>query len=321
MNKLIDSFGRHIEYVRLSLTEACNFACPYCRPNLDMSGLNHVLTVEEWLPILQAFHELGIRAIRLTGGEPLLYPYLEELLQEITKRQWFEDISLTTNGSLLVSKVDMLKRAGAQRLNVSLDALSEEQFLVATGGYGHWQDVKEGIFAAHEAGLGPIKVNTVLSRQYTEEEVRQFLHYMKEWPVVWRFIEYMPFQGDAFRGPSFEEWKSLLEKVAGKNLLSVLYKEGFGPATYYSFEGEKEKIGFIFSMTYSYCDSCNRLRVTSEGNLRLCLLRKEEVSLRFAMDNGVERVKEEILRAVAYKKEEHEGFDSTPEKEMFRIGG
>ncbi len=321
MNKLIDSFGRHIEYVRLSLTEACNFACPYCRPNLDMSGLHRVLTVEEWLPILEAFHELGIRAIRLTGGEPLLYPYLEELIQEMTKQNWFEDISLTTNGSLLAQHATMLKRAGLKRVNVSLDALSEENFLVATGGYGHWRDVKEGIFAAHEAGLGPIKVNTVLSRLYTDEEVSQFLRYMKEWPVVWRFIEYMPFQGDSFRGPNFEEWKALLEKVAGKRLLPVSYTEGFGPASYYSFEGEKENIGFIFSMTHSYCNSCNRLRLTSEGNLRLCLLRKEEVPLRFDTDNTKERVKEEILRAVANKQEEHEGFDSTPEKEMFRIGG
>ncbi len=321
MTKLIDRFGRHIEYVRLSLTEACNFACPYCRPQVDLSGLTKGLAVKEWMPILEAFHELGIRAVRLTGGEPLLYPHLEELLQEMTKKRWFEDISLTTNGSLLAEKAEMLKRAGAHRVNVSLDALTEESFRVATGGYGNLEEVKEGIFAAHEAGLGPIKVNTVLSRSYAEEEVASFLALMEEWPVIWRFIEYMPFQGKDFRGPTFSEWKGLLEKVAGKELQSVSFTEGFGPASYYAFEGGK-KIGFIFPMTHSYCDSCNRLRVTSDGRLRLCLLRKEEVPLwEGAGDTTVERVKEKLIQAVATKEEEHEGYDSSPEKEMFRIGG
>lgn len=319
-----DSWGRTIEYVRLSLTDACNFCCPYCRPHeITPQSQHNLLSPDEWMTILEAFHLLGVKAVRLTGGEPLLYPHIEELVERIHRSQWFEDISMTTNGSYLAQRAHTLRELGLQRVNISLDSLDGDAFSQCVGKENQLDKVLDGIHAAIDAEFSSVKINTVLSRTWSDEEVASLLHYIEAWPVIWRFIEYMPFQGDAFKGPSFDEWKAQLERVTGGILKPVSDIHGFGPATYYALPSGKA-IGFIFSMSHNYCDTCNRLRLTADGHMRLCLLRDDESSLINLVRNGMstEQLAHHIEWALQGKQEKHDGLTmDTPERPMWRIGG
>lgn len=319
-----DAWGRTIEYVRLSLTDACNFCCPYCRPaEITPQSQTQLLSVDEWMTILEAFHRIGVKAVRLTGGEPLLYPHIEELLERIKATGWFEDISMTTNGSLLSSRAQRLKKLGLNRVNISLDSLESEAFATCVGKAGQLDSVLEGIRSAINANFKSVKINTVLSRHWSDDEVASLLQYVEKWPVVWRFIEYMPFQGDAFHGPTFDEWKAQLERVSGGPLTEVHSIYGFGPATYLALPSGKA-VGFIFSMSHSYCDTCNRVRLTSDGQMRLCLLRDDEADLVSLVRNGAtaEDLAEHIERALQRKQERHDGIGmEQPERPMWRIGG
>lgn len=318
-----DSMGRKIEYVRVSLTEACNFACPYCRPKVVNSDYEKdILSVDRWMKILRAFSYLGIRAVRLTGGEPLLYPYLKELLAAIKQEQLFEDISLTTNGSLLAPQAKLLKMAGLDRVNISLDGLTDEIFREKTGGMGVLQHTLDAVQAAHDAGLEPIKINTVLSAPLSRAEIDTFLRIIQQWPVVWRFIEYMPFLGEQFKAPSYSEWKSTLEEAAGGPLVETSVSKGFGPAKYFALPNGGT-VGFIFPLTKPYCDSCNRLRLSSQGNIRLCLLRPDEIPL---ATEKVESLSTQelalyIQASLQQRQAHHDGVLSKPGKEMWKIGG
>lgn len=325
-----DSWQRTIEYVRVSLTEACNFCCPYCRPEaITPDSQTNLLTPDEWLVILEAFHKLGIRALRLTGGEPLLYPQLDRLLKELQQRAWFEDISMTTNGSLLADRAERLHRLGLQRVNISLDAVDEATFDERTGRTGQLQSVIDGIEASLAAGFKTVKINTVLMETLSDDMVRSLLAYMDKWPVIWRFIEYMPFQGQKFRGPTFEMWHQQLERLCGGRLLPVgsatntKAVTGFGPATYYRLP-QGHLVGFIFPMSHSYCESCNRVRLTSDGRLRLCLLRDEEADLVGLVRQGktAKELAQHIANILQLRKEQHEGTDmDVPQRAMWRIGG
>ena len=319
-----DSWGRTIEYVRLSLTEACNFCCPYCRPaEITPHSQINLLSPDEWMVVLGAFHKMGVRALRLTGGEPLLYPHFEELLVKVKATNWFEDISMTTNGSLLASRAKELRQLGLNRVNISLDSLEEQTFAECVGKSGQLDTVLSGIRASIEAKFRSVKINTVLSRGWSDAEVASLLKYVGSWPVIWRFIEYMPFQGDAFHGPTFDEWKAQLERVSGGVLEEVHSVYGFGPASYYRLPSGVV-IGFIFSMSHNYCDSCNRVRLTSDGRLRLCLLRDDESDLVSLVRQGYtsEQLLEHIEQALQRKQERHDGISmDTPERPMWRIGG
>ena len=311
-----DAWGRTIEYVRLSLTDACNFCCPYCRPaEITPQSQHQLLSVDEWMTILGAFHQVGVKAVRLTGGEPLLYPHIEELLARIKQTGWFEDISMTTNGSLLAPRAAKLKELGLNRVNISLDSLDSDAFALCVGKANQLDSVLNGIQSAIDAGFSSVKINTVLSRHWTDDEVHDLLTYVETWPVIWRFIEYMPFQGDAFHGPTFDEWKAQLERVSDGILTENYDVYGFGPATYYNLPSGKE-IGFIFSMSHSYCDTCNRVRLTSDGQMRLCLLRDDEADLVSLVRRGLSE------RALQRKQERHDGVTmDQPERPMWRIGG
>ena len=319
-----DAWGRTIEYVRLSLTDACNFCCPYCRPaEITPQSQHQLLSVDEWMTILGAFHQLGVKAVRLTGGEPLLYPHIEELLARIKQTGWFEDISMTTNGSLLAPRAAKLKELGLNRVNISLDSLDSDAFALCVGKANQLDSVLNGIQSAIDAGFTSVKINTVLSRHWTDDEVHDLLTYVETWPVIWRFIEYMPFQGDAFHGPTFDEWKSQLERVSGGILTENHDVYGFGPATYYNLPSGKE-IGFIFSMSHSYCDTCNRVRLTSDGQMRLCLLRDDEADLVSLVRRGLSETElaSHIEWALQRKQERHDGVTmDQPERPMWRIGG
>lgn len=319
-----DSWNRTIEYVRVSLTEACNFCCPYCRPEIITAhSQTNLLSPAEWLIILEAFYKLGIKAVRLTGGEPLLYPGLEELLKGLQERQWFSDISMTTNGSLLKDRAKTLHDLGLQRLNISFDAVDEETFNYRTGRVGQLQPVIEGIETAIATGYEVVKINTVLMDAMADDVVCQLLDYMEKWPVVWRFIEYMPFQGATFRGPTFDEWKGQLERITDGVLVPKSEVKGFGPATYYTLPNGRT-VGFIFPMSHTYCDSCNRVRLTSDGKLRLCLLRDDEADLVGLVRAGAssDELALHIADILQLRQEKHDGIDmETPKRAMWRIGG
>lgn len=320
-----DSWGRTIEYVRLSLTEACNFCCPYCRPEeITPESQTNLVNVAEWLEILRAFHLLGVRAVRLTGGEPLVYPHIIELIKQIKATDWFEDIAMTTNGSFLEAHAKALKKVGLDRLNISLDTVDPDMFDVRTGRKGYLDTVIKGIETVLALNFKEIKINTVLMEPLTDAEVHTLLAYMEKWPVIWRFIEYMPFQGDMYKSPTFEEWKKQLERVSGGNLIPLSNAtDGFGPATYYALPNGR-KVGFIFPLSHSYCDSCNRVRLTSDGKIRLCLLRDEEADIVEQVRNGItgEALATYIAGLLQLRKEEHDGADmATPTRAMWRIGG
>ena len=275
------------------------------------------------MTILGAFHQVGVKAVRLTGGEPLLYPHIEELLARIKQTGWFEDISMTTNGSLLAPRAEKLKELGLNRVNISLDSLDSDAFALCVGKADQLDSVLSGIQSAIDAGFTSVKINTVLSRHWTDDEVRALLTYVETWPVIWRFIEYMPFQGDAFHGPTFDEWKAQVERVSGGILTENHGVYGFGPATYYNLPSGKE-IGFIFSMSHSYCDTCNRVRLTSDGQMRLCLLRDDEADLVSLVRRGLSETElaSHIEWALQRKQERHDGVTmDQPERPMWRIGG
>ncbi len=318
-----DSQGRVIEYARISLTEACNFCCAYCRPQEITEAMAPVLPPSFWLPLLEALHLGGIKALRLTGGEPLLYPHLYDLLESIQARQLFSDISMTTNGSLLTAHAERLYATGVQRLNISLDSVEEDGFAKAVGRNGQLEGVLRGIEAAKAVGFENIKINTVVQAPFSDKEVETLLQYGKDWNVVWRFIEYMPFQGKQNHVPTFGEWKTQIERIVGAELRPVTERLGFGPAQYFTLPNG-QRIGFIFPLSNQYCSSCNRIRFTADGSLRLCLLRDEDIDLRQLIQKG--GTPHEILHcieeALQGRYASHDGNSiEKVERPMWRIGG
>lgn len=318
-----DSQGRVIEYARISLTEACNFCCTYCRPHEITEAMAPVLPASFWMSVLEALWLGGVKAVRFTGGEPLLYPHLYELLEAVQKKEWFSDISMTTNGSLLSQQAEKLYAAGVRRLNISLDSVEEEGFAQAVGRSGQLERVLQGIEAAKTAGFKNIKINTVVQKPMSDEEVRVLLHYGDTWNVVWRFIEYMPFQGKQSHVPTFQEWKAQLERIVGAPLELVTDRLGFGPAQYFRLPSGQQ-IGFIFPLSNQYCSSCNRIRFTADGYLRLCLLRDEDLELKRMVQRGAdaETIMHCIEEALQGRYASHDGEAiEKVERPMWRIGG
>ncbi len=209
------------------------------------------------------------------------------------------------------------------RVNISLDSLDPVLFAQAVGKEGQMEAVLDGIETAMGTGFKSVKINTVLVRSWSDQEVASLLAYIEKWTVIWRFIEYMPFQGDTFKGPSFEEWMNQLARVVGGPLEAVHGVGGFGPASYYRLPSGKI-IGCIFSMSHSYCDTCNRLRLTSDGKMRLCLLQDGEVDLinRVRRGDSIEALMAFIEDSLGAKKESHQGPSmDQPQRPMWKIGG
>jgi len=326
MTGLFDSWQRQINYLRVSVTDHCNLNCVYCAAG-SVSHLrrNEVLTCEEIRRVVEVAASLGINKVRLTGGEPLLRSNLIELIQVISRIEGIDDISLTSNGLLLGKYAAELKKAGLKRVNVSLDTLKKEKFKRITGldGLG---DVLSGIEAAHSAGLEPVKINMVVLRDVNDDEVIDFARMTVDrgWHV--RFIEFMPIGAPGTAGFITVSTQEIRERIDSLGVLQPdTGKTGNGPARYYRLPGAKGTIGFISPMTEHFCDTCNRLRLTSDGQLRPCLLDDDEVNLKELLRNGAgtEELKRLIQQAVDVKRERHhlsEGI--APEKRsMTQIGG
>lgn len=328
METIQDRYSRVIDYMRISVTDRCNLRCTYCMPAEGIQPLAHkdILRYEEIIRIVAVAAKLGVKKIRITGGEPLIRKNLSFLIASIHDIEGIEDISLTTNGSLLRKHARELAAAGLNRINVSLDSLNPDRYREITRG-GDIDVVFEGIYEAQEAGLSPIKLNMVPVRGCNDDEIEAFAQLTMKTPYHVRFIEFMPMGGSELWGRdkyiSTEEIRKRVEAVAP---LSPVKLRRSGPARYYRFENAPGVIGFISPITHHFCNSCNRLRLTSEGKLRPCLFSETEIDLKSAIRAGAsdEEIERLLRLSVEIKPKGHEinhekSFDHL--KPMSRIGG
>lgn len=281
---LTDSFGRIHDYIRISVTDRCNLRCVYCMPEEGMEFQPHdeIMSYEEIAAILKVLAPMSVSKVRLTGGEPLVRKDIESLVAMISAIDGIKDISLTTNGLLLPSKARLLKEAGLTRINISLDSLHKERYASITRG-GNVQKVLEGIEAAYEAGLDPIKLNMVLMKGFNEDEIQDFIALTIERPLHVRFIEYMPI------GQASDEWRKTyiplsyvtdICREAGWSIQDVQGPSGNGPSRNMKVEGAAGTFGLIHPVSDHFCDSCNRLRLTADGHIKACLYWSDEFNVR-----------------------------------------
>lgn len=294
----LDSFRRRISYLRVSLTDRCNFRCVYCMPQhgAHFAPRDELLTDDELLRVVRSCAAVGFEKIRLTGGEPTLRRNLVELVRGIAATPGIREVSMTTNALRLAEIAEQLKAAGLQRVNISIDSLNADRFRAITRG-GDIERVWAGILAAQRAGLGPIKLNAVVVRGLNDDEVVELARLAVERPWQVRFIEMMPLAGVGELAkesvvPS-SEIVARLEAVWGP--LEFVGWAGSDPARTYRVPGGQGTIGFISSVSEPFCATCNRMRLTADGKLHLCLLRDNELDLRGALRGGADDAELEAL--------------------------
>ncbi|MGC5324204.1 GTP 3',8-cyclase MoaA [Brevibacillus sp. SYSU BS000544] len=329
--KLVDSFGRVHDYLRISITDRCNLRCMYCMPPKGTSFLpdQSLLTNEEIVKVVRVMAKMGISRVRLTGGEPLLRPDVESLVASLASIPTIRDISMTSNGLLLAKKAQKLKEAGLKRVNISLDSLKPERYSMITRG-GDIQRVLNSIDECQRIGISPIKVNVVLIDGVNHDEIADFLRLSITLPIHVRFIEYMPIG-------SLKPWKNgflPLDQVIQTchmhdwNARPVQAENANGPARYYKIDGAKGQFGLIHAVSNHFCHSCNRLRLTSDGYLKGCLFWNDESYIRKWIDSETDMI-EMIHRVLNQKPESHEMSkaymltheDSMTVRSMSQIGG
>lgn len=300
-----DKWLRDIEYLRVSVTDRCNLRCFYCMPDEGVSKLSHdeILSFEECYKVIKAAVELGIKKVRITGGEPLVRLGIVDFISKIAKLPGLEDIAMTTNGMLLEKYAEDLKKAGLKRLNISLDTLKEEKFYQITR-KGDLNQVLRGIELAEKVGLFPIKINTVIMKGINDDEIQDFINFIMEKPYEVRFIELMP-MGEAqdIEKERFISNKEVMATIPG--LIPMIKSDELGPANYYQLLGAKGKVGFISPMSNHFCKSCNRIRLTADGKLRPCLHSNFEIDIKEAIRNHNKDIKELIRDAILAKPERH----------------
>ena len=326
-----DQFGREIDYLRISLTDHCNLRCVYCMPlrGLTFTPSEELLTPEELEAVARAAASIGFRKIRLTGGEPTLRDDLVDIVERIAGVDGIRDVALTTNGILLPHLARPLKEAGLTRINVHVDTLNPER-LRRVMRFGRLEEIWAGIEAAEAAGLSPIKLNSVVVREYNEHDVAELaeLTLTRDWHV--RFIELMPLGGGECARLSLSQYvpnpetRRRIEDAFGR-LHEVPNHNASDESRNYRFENAPGVVGFISPVSEPYCGSCNRMRLTSEGRFHFCLLHDDELDVKAALRNGGgEGAVAEILRqAVAMKPTGHqlEKGVSSERRAMFQIGG
>ena len=314
-----DRFGRTITYLRLSLTERCTLKCAYCRAGEGICPKKGELSQDEFLRIVRAFAAVGVKKVRLTGGEPMLRRDLIPIISGIRGIDGIDEITMTTNGQHLAGQCRALREAGLDRLNISVDSLKPERYTAITGG-GSLSLVLAGIEEAFAAGFPSVKLNVVLLRGQNDDETADFIALTKDRPLSVRFIEYMPL-GETDQASLRVTGAELLQKHP--ELVPVEPAYLGQPARDYQMPGYVGRVGLIDPMSHRFCADCNRVRVMSDGMIRPCLGSNEEFSLKEALeqtdDNALHAV---IARAIVLKPETHcfdEGFSA--EKTMRHIGG
>lgn len=323
---MLDRYGRVINYLRISVTDRCNLRCCYCMPEgVQDVGMKNILTFEEIWEIVRTGVSLGITHIRITGGEPLVRKGCVNLIRGIREIPGVETITMTTNGVLLGNYAKQLKEAGVDGVNISLDTLDPEEFFKITG-KRELQEVLAGIRAAKTAGL-PVKLNAVNRK---ELDPIPLVRYAQEENLPIRFIEMMPVgYGKKYVGRSNEELRETLEAVCGNAECMTnreeLSRMGSGPAVYYQFSDLKVPVGFISAIHGKFCDTCNRVRLTAEGYLKLCLCYDEGEDLRRVLHEGEKENLRTIMEQTIFRKPAAHCFEHPAEMtethEMVRIGG
>ena len=323
---MLDRYGRVINYLRISVTDRCNLRCCYCMPEgVQDVGMKNILTFEEIWEIVRTGVSLGITHIRITGGEPLVRKGCVDLIRGIREIPGVETITMTTNGVLLGNYGRQLKEAGVDGVNISLDTLDPEEFYKITG-KRELQEVLVGIRAAKTAGL-PVKLNAVNRK---ELDPIPLVRYAQEENLPLRFIEMMPVgYGKKYVGRSNEELRETLEAVCGNAECMTnreeLSRMGSGPAVYYQFSDLKVLVGFISAIHGKFCDTCNRVRLTAEGYLKLCLCYDEGEDLRRVLREGEKENLRTIMEQTIFRKPAAHCFEHPDEMtethEMVKIGG
>jgi GTP 3',8-cyclase len=326
---LIDGFNRPITYLRISVTDKCNLRCIYCMPEAGLPWLrrDEILSFEEIARIVRAAAAAGVRAIRLTGGEPLARRDLHRLVAAIAAVPGIEDIALSTNGLLLEEQLPSLITAGLRRVNVSLDTLREDRFEAIARRPG-LPSVLRAIDAAIAAGLAPVKVNCVVMRGKNDDELTAFAELTRARPIYVRFIEVMPvIENRTLQRDAYVSSDEILESVCAiGELRAVAGPSGNGPARYFALPGAAGAIGVISPLSHDYCERCNRVRLTADGRLRLCLFGDQALDLRTPLRGGatVDELATLLRGAMLIKPERHHlrlGDSASRMRAFSEIGG
>lgn len=325
---LVDRFGRVHDDLRLSVTDRCNLRCVYCMPNEGMTFLPRaeILSFEEIVRIARVARDLGVRSVRLTGGEPLVRRGVADLVGRVAALG-FDDVALTTNGILLAPMATELAAAGLRRVNVSCDSLRPERF-AAIRRRGELDIVLDAMAAAEAAGLEPLKVNVVLLRGRNEDEILDFAAFARETGRIVRFIEYMPLDAEgAWDRGKLVPGREVLERIAAVFPLEAVHRPGDpAPADRYRFADGKGEIGVISTVTEPFCGTCNRLRLTADGAIRNCLFSDAEHQVRDLMRaGGSDEEIADLLRRAVWGKLPGHGINEPgflrPRRSMSMIGG
>jgi GTP 3',8-cyclase len=309
MDSLVDSYGRKIEYLRISVTDRCNFRCLYCMPLAGLQWLpkEEILSYEEIASVVRQLAPLGLRRIRITGGEPTIRPQLERLIAMVREIPEIEDIALSTNGLRLAELAPTLKCAGLDRVNMSADSLRRERIREIARRNVDFDPIAAAT-AAEDAGLSPVKINVVVMRGINDDEIADFARLTLDHPWHVRFIELMPV--GEMRDVTWDHVVPMDEVLCRLKEISGVHPcaspaRGNGPARYYRLDGALGTIGLITPLSHTYCASCNRVRLTADGRLRTCLFGEHEVNLRQPLRDGLPL--EPFFRtALAGKPKEHE---------------
>ena len=319
MQKLIDQFGRKIDYLRISITDRCNLRCRYCMPAEGVKNKKHseILTYEEIIKIVKIGIKMGIKKVRLTGGEPLVRENVEFLVSKLSSLG-LEDLSMTSNAVLLSSKAESLKKAGLDRINISLDTLDREKFKKITR-RDFLPQVLAGIEAAAAAELKPVKINMVVMKGINDDELLDFVDLSIKKELQLRFIEYMPLGGEA-EAAKFISSREIKALIAEKYKLYPAFTKGNGPAEYFKIKGAAGTIGFISALSEHFCSSCNRLRLTADAKFKPCLAGEQEIKIKGMSSSKIESA---FLKAIELKPACHQ-LDFKKQnylRNMSQIGG
>jgi GTP 3',8-cyclase len=313
-NQLIDRYGRKIDYIRLSVTDRCDLRCQYCMSeHMEFVPRNQLLTLEEIHYIAQAYVQLGVKKIRITGGEPLVRNNIISLFQKLGQLEDLEDLTMTTNGSQLGRFAEDLKQAGVTRINVSLDTLKPDLFHEITR-VGKIEKTLQGIQSAIDCDFRKIKINSVILKDRNHHEVKDLLNFAIERKIDISFIENMPLgiTGEHSHSGTYYSSDEIIDDLSDEFSLIPTTERTAGPARYYRLQGNDDtRVGFISPHSHNFCDSCNRVRLTAEGLLLLCLGQEHSMDLKQiirAHPGDQEVLKDAIIRSLDIKPKGHD-FD------------
>ena len=286
LNEVQDSIGRRLKYLRISVTDRCNFRCKYCMPNNDFKMLecDDILRYEDLIFATEVFSSLGVNRVRITGGEPLVRKNIVDFLGSITKVNGIKEVMVTTNGTLLKKLGHELYDAGIRRLNISLDSLKGDRNKFITG-FDRTEDILDGIKLVQSLGMKPIKVNTVIIRDFNDDELEDFAEMSAKYHIINRFIEFMPIgNSDNWNEKNIVSGSEIISRLSKFNPTELKRDENSGPAVNYKLNNGGV-IGIITPMSHHFCSDCDKLRLTSDGKIRPCLLNDTEIDIKPMLKN------------------------------------